>query len=198
VDPASVAASVTQRVGASAAVPAAVAAAAGQAAARRHQLIRSILDASDPPSATPAETLLGRPLPSHAAAARAADGLRAIWHPDAAALMAVAGRLTPRAMAAAAAAYPQTAASLRQRLLAALGATDFRRLPMAKRRAIEAILGPALGGPPPSAAYASAMAASVSRKSAPSPGGPPPAPSGQLPPAAMAPSERAAHPGEGR
>ena len=119
-------------------------------------------------------------------------------------LAAIDGRLTPTMVQAAQAVYPATVQRMRQALLTALAQVkDPGKIPAARRRVIEAILGAeALGGPGPSVAYRSAMRASEQRAANPTPQQPPkapPQPTGPIGRSPLAtPAQRAAHPGEDR
>lgn len=173
--------------------------AAGTAAANRHQILRQELDRIDPP-ANQAQGLMGRPLPSHAAAVKAADAVRVLSSPAAVLMMAAKGQLSPQALALAERAYPRTVAKLRAQLLSLLPHIDPRSLPHAARRTIETVLGPSILGPSSrSAAYSSMMRGAAQRSAAQGKQQQSPKPTGPtesaVPPS---PAQAAAHPGEHR
>lgn len=174
---------------------------AGEVAMRRQAYVLQLLDKVYP-QATPAQRVLGQPLPSAKAAGEVADSIRALASPANVVMAALDGRLTPAMVQAAEAVYPATVRRLRAALLSQLaGVRHPERLPVARRRTIEALLGTeALGGPGPSVAYRQAMRQSEMRAAQPTPQQPPKPqaqPSGPIGRSPLAtPAQRAAHPGE--
>ena len=176
---------------------------AAQVASTRHAALLQLLDAADPPAVTAGARLMGRPLPSGAAAAKVADFVKATSHPLAPLLMALDGRLTGGAMAAAAGVFPTVIARLRQRILGGLVEGGHPDVSGSRMRILETLLGPqVLGGPGHGQFYRQTMATLAAQKSQPQPpqgSAPPPAPPGPIGTSPLAtPAQRAAHPDEDR
>lgn len=176
---------------------------ASQVAANRHAQLLQLLDREDPAAVSPGAQLMGRPLPSAAAAARVADFIRATSHPAAPLLMALDGRLTPAAMGHAERAFPNSIGRMRSHLMEALADVGPHGASPAQRRTVETLLGPQmLGGPSHGDFYRQKMASLASSASQPrAPAGRPPPlqPPGPIGTNPMAtPAQRAANPAQGR
>lgn len=176
---------------------------AGQVASARHQYITDLLDRLDPVPRSVGE-MLNRPLPSARAAHEVADALRGSSTPLNVSVAAMAGRLTPAMLRAGLAVFPASNGRLRQHLATGVGAMGNPQTSISAthRRTVETLLGPVLGGRPGSAAYHTAMQASIQRGKAAQPppkSSTPQAPSGPVTSSPYATSAmKAANPAQGK